>query len=93
MRAEVERHAQRLLSIGNGDLDDVRLDGEEFPWIKVPPVFQVPSLYIGALINRVYPNLAERFNNNTITSDWLFEHAILAPLNTGVHAINTVVSQ
>lgn len=93
VRAEVERHAEWLLSIGNGDHEDVRLEGDEFPRIRVPPLFQVPSLSIGALINRVYPNLTERFNNGTITSDWLLERAILAPLNSDVHAINATVSQ
>ena len=93
VRAEVEQHARWLLSIGDGNHPDVRQEGKEFPRVAIPPLFRVPTLSVARLINRVYPNLDERFRNNDITADWLLERAILAPLNSDVHAINAMVSQ
>ena len=93
VRAEVERHAEWLLSIGNGTHVDSRLDGEEFPRVALPHQFRLPTLSLDALIDRVYPGLAQRFIDNTLTSAWLLERAILAPLNTDIHAINAVITR
>ena len=61
LRAEVERHAKWLLSIGDGNHLYVRPEGEELARVAIPPFFHV-SAY-PQLIGGACPNVADRFNN------------------------------
>ena len=86
-REKLEWFGKWLLDVGNGALD---LDEAET--IEIPPELCLDAgADAEALVDWVFPNLAERCRQGDKALTWLAERAVLAPLNAQVDEINDKV--
>ena len=75
--------ANFLLRVGDGRLPIVT----EPDTVQVPEPVASPARRLADLIERVFPNLAERYHDEA----WLHERAILSPHNATVDGVNAAV--
>ena len=85
---EMERFSDFLLSIGEGRFDKISIPERGNDFIQIPPELIIPY-DLKAMINEIYPNLANQSNN----IDFFSSRAILTPKNETVDIINHIATQ
>jgi len=94
-RETLQHFAEWMLSVGEGR-EPVVEDDTYGDTIVLPEHMCLPPTADGnidtqALVDRVFPNLAENCGNAETVGGWLSERAILAPRNTSVDELNAQV--
>lgn len=78
-----KKFAEQLLQIGNGQLNSKNNQHD----IIIPDNFGHHITSLDDLIQQVYPNFEQNYKNGS----WLWERAILAPMNEQVNSTNSVL--